>query len=304
MQFSAWPSPTRSMDEILARAAMADADGWYGMWFADHYMPNTGTETVADGDSHECWAVLPAVAATTSRIRLGPLVSPTTVHHPAILANRAASIDHVSNGRFVLGIGAGWQINEHGAYGIELPPPGQRVDRFEEAIQIVRSMLSEQRTTFAGKHYQITEAPCDPKPVQAPLPLLVGTGSPRMLRITARHADEWNTWGDPTVAGERTTSFLAACEAVGRDPSSMHRSVQAMLSFVDDESERDAATKRAIEGRTLIGSPAEIVDAIGAYRELGFDEFILPDFNQGPDRAARDEIHARFHDEVMSAFSS
>ena len=120
MDFSVWPAPVRSWADIAATARLADDSGWHGIWFADHYMPNTEDGAVADGDTHECWAILPALAATTERVRLGSLVSPTTVHHPALLANRISTVDHISNGRAVLGLGAGWQINEHQAYGIEL----------------------------------------------------------------------------------------------------------------------------------------------------------------------------------------
>lgn len=300
MQFSVWPSPVRSIDEILARAEMADTDGWHGFWFADHYMPNTGDSTVAGGDTHECWTILPAVAAMTSRIRLGPLVSPTTVHHPALLASRAATLDHVSGGRFVLGIGAGWQINEHEAYGIELPPPGPRVSRFEEAIQIVRSLLTEERTTFAGTYFSVSDAPCEPKPVQSPLPILVGTGAPRMLRITARHADEWNTWGDPDVATDRLAAHASACEAVGRDPASMRRSVQAMIIFAEGD-ELDRRQQRLPAGRTIGGSTGEIADAVGRYRDAGFDELILPDFHLNRERTTRDEFYDRFRTEIIPA---
>ena len=281
MKFSVWPNPERPTSEILDLARLADAEGWYGMWFADHYMPNTGSEAIQQGDVHECWGVLPAIAAVTERIRLGPLVSPTSVHHPAVLANRAATIDHVSNGRMVLGIGAGWQINEHEAYGIELQEPGPRVTRFDEAIQIIRSLLSEERTDFHGQFYDVTDAPADPKPVQSPLPILVGTGSPRMLRITARHADEWNTWGGPEMAGGALEKLLTACEQVGRDPATMWKSAQALV-FVSDNAEFAANIAGSDMGpRSIVGSTDELVDQLGRYAELGFDEFIVPDFTLG-----------------------
>ncbi|HWL43488.1 MAG TPA: LLM class flavin-dependent oxidoreductase [Ilumatobacter sp.] len=165
MKFSLWPNLSESPADVLELARIADAEGWFGIWYADHYMPNTGDESFAPGDVHECWGMLPAIAAVTTRVRVGTLVSPTSVHHPALLANRAATIDHVSGGRMVLGLGAGWQINEHAAYGIELEPPGPRVTRFVEAIEIVRSLLTEERTTFTGSVYTLTDAPCDPKPV-------------------------------------------------------------------------------------------------------------------------------------------
>ncbi|MEK9938073.1 MAG: LLM class flavin-dependent oxidoreductase, partial [Ilumatobacter sp.] len=210
MDFSVWPNMSYPVEEILDLARWLDAGEWHGFWFADHYMGNTGTTEVSDTPGHECWAILPAVAAVTCHMRLGPLVAPTSIHHPALLANRAVTIDHLSNGRFVLGLGAGWQINEHHAYGIELEAPGRRVTRFEESIQIIRSLLDQPRTDFDGKIHTIRDAPCEPTPVQERLPILVGTGGDRMLRITGRHADEWNTWGRPDGAAERMTAMRAA----------------------------------------------------------------------------------------------
>ena len=230
MKFSLWPSNTRAPADVLEDVRGAEANGWYGVWLADHYMPNTGDTTPARGDVYECWALLPALAAVTERVRIGTLVSPTSIHHPALLAKRAATIDQLSGGRFVLGLGAGWQLNEHHAYGIELEPPGKRVSRFEEAITIVRSMLADDTTTFSGEFYNFIDAPADPKPVQAPLPLLVGTRGPRMLRITARHANEWNTWHAPDLA-DRIQALAQACEKTGRDPATMWRSVNALIDL-------------------------------------------------------------------------
>ncbi len=299
MRFSVWPNPERSTEEILDLARFADDAGWFGFWFADHYMPNTDSEEFKPGDVHEVWAVLPAVAAVTERVRLGPLVSPTSIHHPALLANRASSIDHLSNGRMVLGLGAGWQINEHRAYGFELEPPKQRVDRFEEAIQITRSLLDTDRTNFDGSFYQITDAPSDPKPIQETLPILVGTGGPRMCRITARHAQEWNTWGAPEMAGSAREVFEKACAAVDVDPASMHTSVQSLI-FVTDNADQIAAIEGGPMGpRSIAGSVDRVVEQIGQYGEMGFDEVIVPDFTLGPDPASRRAAYERFTAEVM-----
>ena len=289
MKFSLWPNVSHSPADVLELARWADANGWYGVWYADHYMPNTGDTSFAPGDVHEAWALLPAIAAVTSRVRVGPLVSPTSVHHPAVLANRATTLDHLSGGRFVLGLGAGWQINEHAAYGIALEPPGARVTRFDEAIQIVRSLLAESRTTFHGEVYDVVDAPCDPKPVQRPLPILVGTGSPRMLRITARHADEWNTWGDPAMTAPKLANLHAAADAVGRGPG--WKSVNAMI---------DLGGNPPPPGRpTLAGSPDQIVDLLGQYTEQGFDEFILPDWTLGDTNAERLDRLATIKSEVF-----
>ncbi len=281
MEFSLWPNSSRPTTELLDLARMADADDWYGVWFADHYMSNTGSEAIESGDLHECWAVLPAMAAVTERVRIGSLVAPTSVHHPAVLANRAATIDHISNGRMVLGIGAGWQINEHHAYGIELEAPRERVGRFDEAIQIMRSLLNEDRTDFSGEFYEITDAPSDPKPVQSPLPILVGTASPRMLLITARHADEWNTWGAPDLAAEGLEKLGVACEQVHRDPASMWRSVQALVFITEDADFAESVREGEMSSRSLVGSIDQLVDQFGKYADLGFDEFIVPDFTLG-----------------------
>jgi probable F420-dependent oxidoreductase len=291
VQFSLWPANNRAPADVLTEVRAADGSGWHGVWFADHYMPNTGDATPARGDAYECWSLLPALAAVTERVRIGTLVSPTSVHHPALLANRAATLDRLSGGRFVLGLGAGWQVNEHHAYGIELEPPGKRVSRFEEAIQIVASMLSQGSTTFHGACYDITDAPCDPKPVQAPLPILVGTRGPRMLRITARHASEWNTWGAPEQAAVQRAALIEACEQVGRDPATMRTSVNAFVGL-------DAATRPP--GRAAIaGSAQEVIDQLGQYAELGFDEFILPDWNLGTESSQLADNLARIKGDVL-----
>lgn len=303
MKFSVWPDPARPTAEVLDLARLADDDGWFGFWFADHYMPNTDSEDLKPGGVHECWAVLPAVAAVTSMVRLGPLVSPTSVHHPALLANRAATIDHISNGRMVLGIGAGWQINEHKAYGIDLEPAGERVSRFEEAIQITRGLLDDEHTSFDGEFYQIMGAPCDPKPIQAKLPILVGTGSPRMLRITAKHAQEWNTWGAPALAADRRVAFVEACDAVGTDPASIHTSVQALVFITEDEGVLKFAREGDMATRSISGSVEELIDEIGGYADIGFDEVIIPDFTLGETSEARSDAFRQFNDEIAPQFA-
>lgn len=300
MRFSVWPSFERAWEEVLDLARWADATGWHGFWFADHYMPNTPDDAVSDGPALECWSVLAAVAAATTRLRLGPLVSPTTVHHPALLAHRATTIDHVSGGRFVLGLGAGWQVNEHRAYGIDLPAPGPRVTRFGEAIEVVRRLLTEPRVTFAGEWYRLIDAPCEPKPVQERLPIMVGTGSPRMLRLTARWADEWNTWGEVASVRQRTELFRRACEREGRDPTSVHRSVQALVFLADDQATIDRLRDAVPAERSIVGTPSEVVDRLGELAAIGVDEFIVLDTPLGRTPAERREGYERFWSEVAA----
>lgn len=302
MKFSIWPNSERTWPEVHQLASMIEADGWYGLWYADHYMPNTMDGEPVGGDFHECFSVLSALAATTSRIRLGSLVTPTTVNHPALIANRAATIDRISNGRFVLGMGAGWQVNEHKAYGIELFEPKERVDRFEEAIEITSRLLSEDRVTFAGTHFNVVNAPCEPKPVQEPLPILVGTGGPRMLRITTRFAQEWNTWGPPAGAGDVIQKLNAACEKEGRDPSTIHKSVQALFFICPDDAAAETLATKVPAERSVVGTTARIAEAIHQYQELGFDEVCVPDFTLGGTPEQRRESYQVFWSEVASQF--
>ncbi len=302
MYFSAWANSAHPWTEVRDFVAEVENMGWDGFWYADHYMPNTPDGEPIGGNFNECFSVLSALAATTSRLRLGSLVTPTTVNHPALIANRAATIDQISNGRFVLGMGAGWQINEHKAFGIELFDAKPRVDRFAEAIEIVSSMLSQERTTFKGEHFTITNAPCEPKPVQSPLPILVGTGGTRMLRLTARFAQEWNTWGTPEVAGGVIKKLREACEKEGRDPATVRTSVQPLFFITPTEDAAEKLKAHVPADRSVLGTPAQLVDAVGEYKELGFDEICVPDFTMGATPEERLEKYGIFWNEVASQF--
>ena len=301
-KFSVWPSPERSWSDVRDLAVYADTNHWYSLWYADHFMPNHEGSATQDGQVYECWSMIAAIAAVTERLRVGSLVSPTTFRHPTILANTAATIDQISRGRLTLGIGAGWQVNEHLAYGVDLLEGKDRVDRFEEAIQIIKSMLTHNRTSFAGQHFSITDAPCQPQPVQTPLPIMVGTGGPRMSKITARFADEWNTWGHVSTATERVATFAQACQKVDRDWNDIHKSVQAMFFLVDDQDTIEKIRKVAPNDRSIIGSNEYIVDQIGQLIGLGFDEIIFPDFTLGKDAQTRLDSYEKIRTEILNHF--
>ena len=298
MKFSLWPSFDRTWDETLTVAQFAEQHGYHSFWCADHLMPNRPDGKPDPGDALECWSVLAAVGALVPRIRLVSMVTPLTVHHPVVIAKRATTVDHISGGRAVLGLGAGWQENEHRSYGFELHAPGSRVDRFAEGIEIVHRLFREESVTFDGLHFRLTDAPFSPKPL-GPLPILVGTGSPRMLRLTARWAQEWNTWGDPTVVAQRTDVFRTACDGVDRDPATMRRSAQALVFLTRTDAERDAAAPFAASGRALIGDASELIDLLGQYDAMGVDEFALPDFTLGRSAEQRADALATLHDEVF-----
>ena len=301
-KFSVWPSPERSWSDVKDLAVYADTNHWYSLWYADHFMPNHEGSATQDGNVYECWSMIAAIAAVTERLRVGSLVSPTTFRHPTILANTAATIDQISRGRLTLGIGAGWQVNEHLAYGVDLLEGKDRVDRFEEAIQIIKSMLTHNRTSFTGQHFSITDAPCQPQPVQTPLPIMVGTGGPRMSKITARFADEWNTWGHVSTATERVATFAQACQKVDRDWNDIHKSVQAMFFLVDDQDTIEKIRKVAPNDRSIIGSNEYIIDQIGQLIGLGFDEIIFPDFTLGKDAQTRLDSYEKIRTEILNHF--
>ena len=297
-----WPTPQRDWSEVRDLAHQAERGPWHGIWYADHFMPNSDDGTTVSGPVNECWSMIAAIAAVTNRLRIGSLVSPTTFRHPAVLANTAASIDQISSGRLILGIGAGWQVNEHRAYGVDMLGPADRVDRFEEAIQVVSRLLNTDRTTFRGRHFTIDDAPCEPKPTQSPLPILVGTGGPRMTAITARHAHEWNTWGTPETAAERIAVLRRACESIGRDPATLRCSVQGMFFVTDDADKAERLARSAPADRAVIGSLERIAERIEGYVEAGFDEVIIPDFTLGSTPEARRSMYDRFAREVLPHF--
>jgi alkanesulfonate monooxygenase SsuD/methylene tetrahydromethanopterin reductase-like flavin-dependent oxidoreductase (luciferase family) len=285
---------------VLAAARHAEATAWDGVWVADHFMGNAPGPIPAETPTLEAGSLVAALGAAVGRVRVGTLVYGNTYRHPAVLANMAATVDHVTDGRFVLGIGTGWQINEHEQYGIELPPVRDRVDRFEEAIQVVRSLLHDPTTTFAGEHYRLTDALCEPKPVQDRLPILVGARGDRMLGIVARFADEWNTWGLPDHIAERSAALTRQCDKVGRDPDAIARSAQALVFFTDDEAEA-ARLAEAVPRPLMAGTPERLRAVVAAYAEAGVDELIVPDFTLGTgDRKL--EALDRFIDDVAPAF--
>lgn len=293
VRFSLWPTTAQSFDDLRDAAAHAAATGWDGVWLADHFMPSTPS---ADGPLLECFSVLASLATCVPRVRLGPLVASITYRHPAVIANMITAIDHASGGRAVLGLGSGWQENEHLAYGLDFYNVRGRLERLEEACAVVRHLLDDDRTDFDGRFYALTNAPMQPKPVQAHLPLLVGGGGEKLtLRIAARWADEWNTWGTPDVIAHKCEVLDRHCEAIGRDPSEIVRSAQVVVDL-------DRAGKPFHRPMPFVaGGVSELQDLLGRYAEAGVSEFILPDWNLGTGTGRRDMMD-RFISEVAAPF--
>jgi F420-dependent oxidoreductase-like protein len=202
----------------------ADEVGYSTAWIPDHFYAGYGPP---DGPCFEAWSVVAAMAGETKQIRIGPMVSGNTYRHPAVLANMAATVDVISGGRLELGIGAGWMQAEHEGYGIPLPPVKERMDRLDEALQVLRLLFTERRASFTGTYYQLRDALCEPKPLQQPYPriLVGGGGEKRTLRIAAKHADEWNGEVGPRGMQHKIGILCEHCRAVGRDPAEIEVSV-------------------------------------------------------------------------------
>ena len=280
MDFSVWPSLSQPWSDVVEVARHAEATGWDGVWVADHFMGDDGGFGPVEAPTLEATAALAALAVLTERVRIGSLVFGATYRHPAVLANWAATVDHTSAGRLVLGIGAGWQENEHAQYGIELPAVGDRVSRFDEYCQALTGLLRQERTTVDGTWFRLDDAVCEPKPLQDPLPVLVGGKGDRMLGITARWGDEWNMWSLPDTFAERSDALDRACAVHDRDPAGIRRSTQALVVVTDDE----AAARRFVEAvprAAVAGIPAQIAEVVAGWQEAGVDELIVPDFTLG-----------------------
>jgi F420-dependent oxidoreductase-like protein len=227
--FKTSPQHTTWKDMLAVWQAADGIDVFESGWTFDHFYPIFSD---SDGPCMEGWITLTALAQATERLRMGVLVTGMHYRHPAILANMAATLDIVSGGRLEIGIGAGWNEQESGAYGIALGSPRERSDRFEEGCDVLVSLLSQEWTDFAGRYYTLTRARCEPKPVQRPHPPICigGSGERRTLRTAARFAQHWNFVGGPVEEFARKRDVLHGhCKDIGRDPSEIMLSAHVRL---------------------------------------------------------------------------
>ena len=269
-------------------AQAADAGPWESLFRADHL---TGLFGDARRPSLDTWASLTWLATATRRIRFGPLVSPLTFHHPALLAKRAAAIDQLSGGRFDLGIGAGWHEGEHRMFGIPFPPLKERIDRLECGARAIRALWSDEPATLDQPYYPLLAAQSVPRPARGTLPIIIGArGERRTLRIAAEHADEWNitrvTFDDYTA---KRTVLEGHCRAIRRDPASIRRSLMVPVIIGRTSSEVDRRLKRALtifprvpqdeagwrSAGFLYGQPAAVVDDLRRWVGLGVERVML-----------------------------
>ena len=287
-------------DEVLTLARHADETGWDAFCVTDHFMPNTPERV---GDSLECWTALAAIANATRRVRVGTIVSGNTYRHPAVLAKMATNVDIISGGRLLCGMGAGWQQNEHQAYGLPFYTVGERLQRLDEACQILKLLWTQDKASFKGRFYQLDDAPASPKPVQKPYPeLMVGGGGEKVtLKVAARHADHWNVWGGPEILRAKGKILDQHCATVGRNPKDILRSAVMTPIISEDRAEMERGLK-AFQSRfggdearardiALSGSIAEIRDKVGRLRDAGVGMCFIPTlFMRGDKRPVLDRI--------------
>jgi F420-dependent oxidoreductase-like protein len=243
--------------ELLQRVQFAEQAGFDGAWVFDHFTPLYGDR---NGPCFEGWTLIAGLAAHTSRIRLGVLVTGVTYRHPSILATEAIAVDHISNGRLEFGMGAAWHQPEHEQLGIPFPPLKERAERLEEAIQLMRLLMNRDDASFSGRHYRLEEASYHPRPIQRPHPpIWVGaSGEQLMLPIVARQADAWHAFGSHETMAAKSGLLDQLAEKAGRDPKTILRSASLSLSRPWDQVRRRAeALRKAGFGYLIAEWPSE-----------------------------------------------
>jgi F420-dependent oxidoreductase-like protein len=278
-------------EQWLALADACERHGLEGLFRSDHYLSVFGQ---LDRGSLDAWATLAGLAARTSRIRLGTLVSPATFRHPSVLAKTVATVDHISGGRVELGLGAGWYGAEHRAFGFEMPPSGSRLDILAEQLEIVTRSWQEGSFSFSGDHYRLEDVNPLPKPAQRPRPTLLvgGAAGPRSAELAARFADEYNTTGATLDdCKQRRDKLASAWQQAGRDPDTLRFSLMTTTVVGRDRGELRDRLARLLERtgsgerpedllanppeRWLLGTVDEVIEKLHALRAAGVDRVML-----------------------------
>lgn len=276
------PQAMLSYAQLLERTRVIEKAGYQGMWIVDHMWAGG----MPDLDFLEAWTAIAGLCAHTERIRLGVLVTCNSYRNPGMLAKSVATADHISGGRIELGMGAGWMEAEYRAYGYDFPAIGVRLAQLEESLEIITRLFSQERTSFAGKHYTFCEAPFAPKPLQENLPITIGGGGTRVLmRLVARYAARWNC-PMPTAArlSEHLEALAAHCDSIGRDVNEI--TIGEQVAVVIGRDDADLKSKRElaelmiggfvdIDALAVCGTPAAVVDGLRAKMAAGVSDFAV-----------------------------
>ncbi len=295
------PQAGQSYQALVQRAQLVERLGFHSMWLVDHMW----TRGMPELDHHECLALMSALSAETDKLRIGSLVLCNSYRNPALLAKSLCTIDHVSNGRLEVGLGAGWMDEEYRAYGYEFPSMKVRLQQLDESLQILKLLFTEKKASFKGRHYVIADALNNPKPVQKPHPPLTvgGSGEKVMLKLVAKHADRWNCPAGYDDFERKYSVLKEHCKAVGRDPDSIEVSEQLLICIGASKEEVEQKWKmaqglRPFSTTGIKGTPPELVEQLKQRVEMGITTFTLffSDFAPPPTL----ELFAR---EVMPAFA-
>jgi F420-dependent oxidoreductase-like protein len=276
-----WPQQT-TWPEYRESALAAEAAGWDSIWTWDHLLAIQGPW---QQPIYEGWTLLTAVAAITQRVRVGLMVGANTFRNPGLTTNLAVTLDHVSNGRAILGIGGAWFEREHEAFGFDFGASiGERLDRLEEAIPLMRRLFDGELVTHQGRFYSFKDALAEPRPIQAHLPILVGGSGPtKTMRTVARHADAWNTSGDVETLKARLDVLAGHCADAGRDMSEIELTISfpTIIRGTVEAAAAHRVSQMAFNGipepevvPMLMGPPEAIAESFRPYRELGFSTVI------------------------------
>jgi len=295
--------PWRDMLSLWQRA---DAWGYHSLWNFDHFYP---IFVDPEGPCLEGWTTLSALAQATTRARIGALVNGNTYRHPSLTAKMAATLDHISGGRLNLGIGAGWFELEHRQLGFDFKTVPLRLQALDEACQIIKGLLTQERTTLRGRHYQVEEALGLPKPVQQPHPpiLIGGTGEKVLLKLVARHADMWNASADAARMAHLIGVIARHCEAIKRDPESIEKTVLIPFAYKSDAEHaglvcnlvsgmRGVSPEQARQS-IMIGGKDECLATVERYRRVGVTHFIFMLF-----QPVRPDALQAFAEDVIPSF--
>ena len=264
----------------------AESVGFDSFWVMDHFhqiqMVGKAEEPMLEG-----WTTQSVVAGFTSRIKLGTLVTGIVYRHPSVLAKIGATLDVLSKGRLFMGIGAAWNAEESAAYGITFPSVKERMQRLEEAVQIIKKMWTDRTATFEGKYYQVKDAYCNPKPIQKPHPpiMIGGSGEKRTLKIVAKYADACNLFGSIGTVKKKLNILKEHCRMVGRDYDSILKTKLGHVVIEKDEKKASEAVKNVPEERrreyVIYGTPEQVRSQIEAFQQAGIEYLIM---NLEPDR--------------------
>ena len=289
--------------DTLSTIKVVESGHWHSLWYSDHFFTPAPGAGLEDLPALESWSMITATAAVTNRLRLGILVTGNTYRNPALLAKMAATVDQISNGRLILGIGAGWYKREHEAFGWEFPGVQERCDRLEEAVELIKTLFTAKGPVdYNGRYYKLDKAHFSPACKQKPhVPIMVGgNGEKRTLRTLARFGDicnlDFNYPASPELFRHKMNVIKRHCEDIGRDPAEIKKTIHIPLRLESDEKKAEELRKRYGEW-VLYGTASFIIDRIQQYKDVGVEEIM---FGGVP---CKPELYESINDEILSAFN-